>query len=366
MILNKYDRMFSRRYFSSFIFLFSFICVGAQITENKPSELHNSLLFKIDNVNYFVNNEYFNDIQTGYTFPGTWVRPSLLWQINDDISVSGGLFLQKQFGTDTLAAKRMSISAVWNISNELIFSIGDYDAVNRYYLPTQLIDAETYFISPFDQGIILEWMPNRLKSSVWVSWERYINAGDPFREEIFGGASGEYTLLHKSVLSLTIPFGFTAYHKGGQIDASELDKQNIFNYYSGLKGSFGRFGLEASYFGFSNNVDKPETAYDKGKAMETAISYRPDRWSFRAAYWYADKFYSPVGKSIYQSVSSVSSDNNMAARRLLNGELDYKIAINEVAYFAFNTGLFYDIETTTLDYGLSFSLILSPSVALFK
>lgn len=358
--------MFSKQLLSSFILLSLFITINAETLQTESFSQENTFRLQLENVNYFVNNEYFNDIQTGYTFPGTWLRPSLVWELNSAISFNGGIFLQKQFGTDTVAISRLSISAVWKINRDLKFTIGDYDAVNSYQLPTQLLDKEAYFISPFDQGILLEWMPSRLESRVWVSWERYITAGDPFREEIFGGLSGIYTLYNKSQLSLKLPFGFTAYHKGGQIDASSMNKQNLFNRYCGIQGAFGKVGLEANYLAFSNNVDVPETAYDKGKAIEFSVVYRPERWSFKAAYWYGDMFYSPLGKPIFKNISSINDVNNEPVRRLLNGEIDYKVAIGSSAHFAFNSGLYYDLSTTTLDYGFSVSLILSPSVLLFK
>ena len=323
-----------------------------------------NLYFNIDNDNYFINNEYFGDIQAGYTLPGSWIRPALKWEIDDQLTLTAGAFLQQNYGTDTLSAKRMSISAVWRLNPKTTLTIGDYNSVETYLLPDYMFDMEIQFSNPYDQGVVYEWMPGRLEARLWVAWERYINAGDPFREEIFGGISGKFILSETDISRFSIPFIFTAYHKGGQIDDSDLPLQNIFNYSAGFLYEIGTCGLYGSYNKFANNVSEPETLYDDGEALDMGFYYNPGMWNFNIGYWKANKYYSPLGKPIYSSISSVDEALSSEQRSLLKGYLTYNKAITSYAQFRFYGGAFYDTKDSNIDYGAWISLKISPSVAM--
>lgn len=323
------------------------------------------LYFSVENNNYFINNEYFNDFQKGYTAPGSWIRPSLLWNIDNELTVKAGVFLQHNYGTDTLAAKRMSITATWDMSPTSTLTIGDYNSVETYLLPDYMFDKEIQFTNPFDQGVVYEWLPGRLETRLWVAWKRYINAGDPFREEIFGGISGNLVLSESDISRFNIPFAFTAYHKGGQIDASDLPLQNVFNYRIGFKYDIGTCGLYGSYNKFINDASIPETFYDNGEAIDMGAFHNPGRWYFDIGYWRANKFYSPFGKPMYSSISSVEEGFNTKERSLMKSVISYKKDITYYANFYFRVGMFYDTKASLFDYGAWLSLRITPSSPLF-
>lgn len=340
--------------------LFLLICVfyTSLISAQDDAKLY----FKIDNDNYFINNEYFSDFQEGYTMPGSWIRPSLMWNIDDKLTLKAGAFLQHNYGTDTLSAKRMSISAIWKMNLNSTLTIGDYNSVETYRLPDYMLDKETQFSNPFDQGVVYEWLPGRLETRLWVAWERYINAGDPFREEIFGGISGKFILSESNISRFSIPFAWVAYHKGGQIDDSDLPLQNMFNYQAGFLYEIGTCGLYANFNQFTNNVSTPETLYDNGEAIDVGVYHNPGVWDFNIGYWKASKYFSPLGKPIYNSISAIDEALSSKERSLLKGYVAYSKYITDYAKFQFHAGGFYDTKNSQIDYGAWVSLKISPSL----
>lgn len=56
------------------------------------------LSLQVDNLNYLRNLEYFGDIPLSYTLFGYQLIPQLNYQLNQNFSLKGGVFLRREFG----------------------------------------------------------------------------------------------------------------------------------------------------------------------------------------------------------------------------------------------------------------------------
>ena len=85
--------------------IFSIQIVSAQLfppsfyrSAQIDSSLDNTLSFRIENSNFFKNNEYFNDIIQGYTLIGWFINPKLIYYPAKNAKIEAGIHFLKYSG----------------------------------------------------------------------------------------------------------------------------------------------------------------------------------------------------------------------------------------------------------------------------
>ncbi|MBK9300434.1 MAG: hypothetical protein IPN14_07445 [Bacteroidetes bacterium] len=68
--------------------------------------LQQKVLLNVQSNNFFKNNEYFNLIATGYTLMGSQLATQLAYLPNPYVRIQAGVFMQKDFGNDTMLLAR--------------------------------------------------------------------------------------------------------------------------------------------------------------------------------------------------------------------------------------------------------------------
>ena len=81
------------------------------------------LSLRIKNIDFIKNNEYYNPIIEGYTMPGFFLQPELLYSPSGKVTVRGGIHLLKYAGTEKFSQIRPVISATWNISGTTALTV---------------------------------------------------------------------------------------------------------------------------------------------------------------------------------------------------------------------------------------------------
>ncbi|WP_237151144.1 hypothetical protein [Pontibacter actiniarum] len=277
----------------------------------------NELRIEVQALGFLKNNEYFNKIADGYTLFGYQLNPKLSYQPSADVKVEAGALLWKDFGasgyesispTFTVKVKR----AQW----ELLFGTLEGNLNHGYIEP--LYDFERLLLNRLENGIQYKLHTQRLRLDAWVDWVNMLYRGEQEQEQIHGGAAVAIRLLEQEgrgnlgdSLYLTLPLQFTAQHKGGQIDASELPLTTLVNVAVGLEleKKYSRRVLQRLYtmnylVGFKDFSNELQLPYEQGHGLYVNIGADTKYQDVMLSYWRGDGYISELGGRLYQSAST--------------------------------------------------------------
>lgn len=283
----------------------------------------NELRMELCALGFMKNNEYFNKIADGYTLFGYQLNPTLSYQPTATVKLEAGVFLWKDFGasgyeriapTFTVKVKREQ----W----ELLFGTLEGNLGHGYIEP--LYDFERLITNHLESGIQYKLSTPRLQLDSWVDWVNMIYVGDDELEQINGGAAAAILLLGqegksnlKDSLRLTLPLQFTAQHKGGQIDASDLPLTTLANAAVGLELEklYSRRFLHRLYIknylvgykDFSNELQLP---YEQGYGVYLNLGADTKYQDVMLSYWRGSGYIAELGGRLYQSASTTYKNPN--------------------------------------------------------
>ncbi|KAA6437846.1 hypothetical protein FOE74_02400 [Rufibacter glacialis] len=271
---------------------------------------------------YQKNNEYFNDIAEGYTLFGYHLNPRLIYFPTDKVRIDAGAQVQKDFGTRSYSLVQPTFTIRYE-ENGMALLFGTLEGnVNHGYIEP-LYDFERVITNRLENGLQFLLDKPGAKLDVWIDWQRYIRRLDPFQEEVAGGASAELTLYRTPVSMdfpenkpqtetyIGVPLQFTAQHRGGQIDDTQLPLVTLSNVAAGLviRKTYNRNVLKALHFqpyvvgwkDFSNTKAQPFT---QGGGLYLNAGIDTKYQNVMLSYWRGSGYYSELGGRLFPSVSS--------------------------------------------------------------
>ncbi len=213
---------------------------------------------------------------------------------------------------------------------------------------------------------------------MWLSWEHYIMVGDTAQEHLMVGSSSIFKIMSgRKGFSLEVPLQFLVAHKGGQLaPPPHKPMSTIFNGLIGVKLTY-RFN-EKSNIAFEpqlllyQGLYLPDSGelnarpFKSGWGSYTTVTYRYRWLHIMAGYWYAERFTSPHGEYLFQSVSEINPDFSQAKRKLLTT----KVWINKTIYHSIKLEArfesYYDLMSHKLDYSYGLYIVMNESFFLTK
>ena len=262
----------------------------------------------IYNFNFLRNYEFFNKFQDGYTLYGTQLEPRLIYYAHPKLSISSGVNIRKDFGTDGIQKTSPLFTLKYRFKNtEIINGSLEGNVHHRFIEP--IFDFERKISNPVEYGTQVVINKSSLFFDGFINWNKMIEKYSPFQEQIFAGFSADITLLKKNTIKLSLPVQLLAYHQGGQIDTDPAPLQTIANTAAGFKitaireGFINSFKTESYIVSYSELSPTKTAAYDGGKALFLNAGFGTRHGSLHASYWNGQKYLSPAGMPIYQSVS---------------------------------------------------------------
>ncbi len=315
---------------------------------------------------FFKDNEYFNKIVDGYTLFGTQLNPQLVYYPTKDLRLEAGVFLWKDFGNPTLQQVRPTYRATWTVKNHQFIFGNTRPHLNHGYIEP-LLNFERVMLKPLEEGVQYRHLGNRLFVDVWVDWLRQQYRFSNFQEEIAGGVSSHYRVTsNQSRWQVTMPFQFTATHRGGQIDTLDKPLQTLFNEALGLEAyrSFGKNGLNAVRFnayalGFQDNsFTFWQLPYKRGTAFYLNGTLETKYGDAMLSYFEGEHFISPLGGDLYQGLSRTVSDPTYTetVRRVLLLRLMRDFRISDAAALTVRVEPVYDLGSRKTDFSFGFYL----------
>ena len=269
-----------------------------------------SLSLNISLLNFNKDNEYRNNISDGYTLFGNHLAATLSYQPFSNAVIEGGINLRKDFGNKQYAEVAPILRANIKLGDlNLIFG-SLYGNVN-HQLIEPLYDFERVMTFNQEEGIQIIVDKKKFWADTWINWENMLYAGDSIQEVVSGGTSLLFKLVDNEKMNFSIPFQFTAMHKGGQIDISEAPLTTIFNGAAGFKlekkwkHPFFKSMCFEPYAAFYHNYSfTVQTPYTTGGGLYLNYGLKTKLTSILVSYWHGKYFQSSHGGGLYSSVSS--------------------------------------------------------------
>ncbi|WP_242926749.1 hypothetical protein [Pontibacter vulgaris] len=331
------------------------------------NELRTSLHF----FGFSKNNEYFNKIADGYTLFGYHLNPRLEYYPASFVKLEAGIFLWKDFGSSGYQSIAPTFTAKVQKENwALVFGNLQGNLNHGYIEP--LYDFERVINNKLENGAQLLINTHSLNLDAWIDWKKMIYRADPDREEINGGASIGIKLLEREgkygagdTLSLTLPVQFTAQHKGGQIDASELPLETMVNMAIGVE-------LEKKYpfkvlhrlytknylVGFKDFSNERLLPYEQGYGIYLNAGIDTKYQDVMLSYWQGDGYVAELGGKLYQSASTTykNPDYLQEQRRILILRLMKDIELLDNLYLTLRLEPVLDLDNPKLEFSNAFYL----------
>jgi hypothetical protein len=276
----------------------------------KP-EYNQDFRFGLNAFGFTRNNEYFNDIADGYTLFGYHFNPKLVYFPAEFVRLEAGVFLWQDFGNNRFTQIRPTFTLKVQKKNYALLFGNLEGNVNHGYIEP-LYDFEKVMNDNLETGVQFLLTRERTNLDAYIDWERMIYPRDPFREEIAGGLTFEHTAWQtENGWRLGLPIQFTAQHKGGQIDSSNLPLLTVFNGAAGfnlekkLPGRFWQSVYTKNYYVVNKEFSNvPQLAFDQGQGLYLNAGVKTKFANVMLSYWQGKNYVAEKGGRLFQSATT--------------------------------------------------------------
>lgn len=330
--------------------------------------------FRMESLGFFQNNEYLGSFVDGYTLPGAFVRPKLTYAPTDALYIELGAQWVKYSGLDQPVNVLPWFSARYRFSDHFAVVTGNLDQNNEHGLLEQLWEPERLYTDRPESGLQFLYSSNRLNMQTWINWEQFIQKGDPYQEHFTAGVGGDVSVYQNSDLSVKLPAQLLFYHKGGEIDSSDLRVQTHANVSAGFELAINAQGQHLQTINFNGywlgykaiTEDSNTYPFGKGHAYLIETSAQTTHSRISLSYWNAFQFVAPKGRFLYQSISDSDPLFTQADRSMVSAKYLWHKEIVKDARVAFQVETFLDIPTGDLSYSYGFYLLFNHDFFLFS
>lgn len=333
-----------------------------QATQGKAPE--KSLWLEVDNLNFFRNNEYFTDLAKGYTLLGFHLTPTLKYRVKNKLILRGGLHVLKFSGRERFKKVDPYFSVKYYFTPRFSIALGSHTLSERLPMANPLFGEEQFIEDYIGNGLNFKYTGTKFSGNLWLDWEDFIYRGDPFRERFTTGGAIKYSIFPQTWRwRLRLPVQMVIRHKGGQINNSNLPTTSVINYGSGLnlhreikKAFIKEVGVQIMYFGYNELANKRVNLYEEGFALYPQLNVRSKHGHFEAGYWYADKFYAPLGHPMYQNISLTDNTRGNKFSELITAGLAYHKKVLKGVEIKAGFDNYFEISSGRWNYTYSLSL----------
>lgn len=339
------------------------------------SEKHEvrSFTFGVRNINFFKNNEYFNNFVYSRALAGAILEPTLNYQLHNNIKISAGLYLQKYYGESTCDIFKPLFRINWQISDGINLVIGDLNNGLNHRMHEQIYQFDRHYTHNEEEGVQLIINKPNFFSDIWVNYDRNSRPRDKEQELMQIGYSGSYSLVLFNTADIKLFIQGIWAHKGGQQLAVSFPVSTIGNAIGGFDASY---SLNSSW-----NLKAGTIFYRAGYAELSPISLEraksghgyygglyliSDYVLASAGYWQSYNYISMVGEPLFQSKSYIYNSVYENTRKVLCVKLGLKKEIAEGISVGVRYEFYYGIDIDSYDYFYGIHLIFNDEFLLNK
>lgn len=317
--------------------LFIFVLLSITAFSHTPDTTrHSKVSLNAEFEHFFRDNEFSAEKISGYTLPGFYFRPRVVWNVEDRVRLEAGVHWLHYWGATRYPCNisftafpemgeesapshvlpwmqaRVRLLPLWgNVDNSQIWLVlGSLENKNGHNLPQPLYDNELLYAADPEAGAQILMNFNHFDADIWVDWKDFIFRGSETQERFIFGFSGEIAPMNppkSEGFSIFMPLHVVAQHIGGEMLAEEKLPVSFFNFSGGLQ--FGLYssdyvaGMEigCQFIGFAHNGNA--TIPDRGWGVYPHICYWNSGFLMDVAYWRGENFLPLLGSPHFSNYS---------------------------------------------------------------
>ena len=334
-----------------------------------------ALNLNIESISFVKNNEYDSDFADGFTGIGFSLKPTLEYWASQTTKINAGAFLLKYSGRDDFTQAIPIFTVQQKLTNDLDLVLGSIYGNLNHELDEPLYRIDRFYQENVEYGLQLLYQRPKFKSDVWLAWNQFILMGDDFQEQWVAGTNSKFIPFKKDKFTLSIPFQFTLFHYGGEIDTSPDPVLSIINARIGLSLKYQINENSSFYFDPSlylyNGVNVPDSGihsepFDHGSAIYLKSNFEYKNINLGLAYWQADQFIAPSGEYLLLSRSGKGNGVFQATRSFLNATFNIQKEITPSIVVEFNARGYYDLEDQKFSHALGLYIFINEIFSLGK
>jgi hypothetical protein len=324
----------------------------------------NTLECRVSHLSFLKNNEYFNNIQQGYTLFGHLNYFSLVGQVHPNFRLEGGIVLRKDFGNPSFSLFQPMLSAIYQKNkHKLIFGNLEAQLQHRYIEP--LMDFENLILQPLESGLQYKYQGTQSTLNLWIDWLNAIYPGDTVQEQIRAGILLNTKVYENKNWQLKIPLQGMFFHQGGQLSPQPLPIENQFNGALGLELKY-RSSEQAKldwqlegYYCYSLDFSPQKSwRFTEGQGVFINFGLKNPYLPIVISYWKGREFISLQGGKLYPSVGESPRYPGYfeEERQLLFLRLIKDLSISETLKLSLRFEPFYDFNRKDVEHSLGLYL----------
>lgn len=348
------------------------------------------LLLRAEAMHFFQNNEYFNPRQAGYTLPGFYLRPRIVWHLGKGASMEVGLHMLHYWGGTTYPSGRIGepwgempdstglrchvlpwMRADLDLGQHLRLTLGHLHSEHGHLLPLPLFNPERHYASDPEAGVQLQGHWKGFDIEVWSDWQEYIWHRSTRQERFLAGLTAIGNLCLSDGWRLTLPLHLLALHNGGQDLAVPLTVNTQYNMAAGLGGAkqAGRWCVEARCYAMAYMQQRCVVVpFDRGYGLYPTLRADYDgALLLEVGYWHSRQFVPLMGSRLFGNLPAVDGDSAPTHSRMLTAGVRYRWEkIKAVVLEAEGHYYHYFGEAHPQQYAIGLTVGIQPTLSLLR
>lgn len=318
---------------------------------------------------YIKNNEYFGAYTEGITYFGSVLQPELTYDITNQVSLSAGWHFNYFFGQEKLNRSLPVIRVVYRPAQKINIMIGQLYGNADHCLIEPIYSNDNYYAKKPEYGIQLR-TGGKIKTDIWIDWEKFILPGDPEQEQIGAGTHIFSNFKINNSLHLSAHFQAVVHHFGGQVDASDNYLQTRANLAPGLELRFHPETSDLNIIGkayFVQALDlsqMPQLPYLKGYGTYFTMTGLYKGFFAMAGYWNSEYYFAPMANTLFQSISDLNKWYYEDNRQLFLGKFGYNKSLTSNIKMGIRFETYYDLVKRRNDFSYGMNIQLNPQIFL--
>ena len=226
-----------------------------RIDTTRTGQLH----AQVNSLAFFHNNEYSSDLAKGYTLPGAWLQPKLIYTPHPQIQLEAGAHLLLFNGANRYPNYAFHDVARWKGHQyqrgihvlpwfraqadfrNLTLVLGNIYGAQNHQLILPLYNPEQNLSTDPEMGFQLLWERPRLHFDVWINWQSYIFNLDTHQEAFTVGLNSTIRWNRPDTqkrLRWETPIQVLIQHRGGELDTTNVGVQTVANIALGARATY--------------------------------------------------------------------------------------------------------------------------------
>ncbi len=226
-----------------------------RIDTTRTGQLH----AQVNSLAFFHNNEYSSDLAKGYTLPGAWLQPKLIYTPHPQIQLEAGAHLLLFNGANRYPNYAFHDVARWKGHQyqrgihvlpwfraqadfrNLTLVLGNIYGAQNHQLILPLYNPEQNLSTDPEMGFQLLWLRPRLHFDVWINWQSYIFNLDTHQEAFTVGLNSTIRWNRPDTqkrVRWETPIQVLIQHRGGELDTTNVGVQTVANIALGARATY--------------------------------------------------------------------------------------------------------------------------------